>query len=214
MPTFGQKLRELREAKGLNQGELAKRVGLTRPLISMWENDKARPSLEAVQKLERIFGQNLFTVLDKENAPVNVPLDQVNRGPIIPIYDSISAGGFTLADGQAKEHIAVDASISSKCFALRIKGDSMSPLFSEGDIVVVDPDLSPRNGDCVIATQNDHAATLKEYRLRGIDPQGNQVFDLIPLNPVYPTITINRENPGQVIGVVVEHRRYVRRSLK
>lgn len=213
MLTFGQKLKELREAKGFNQGDLAKKVGLTRPLVSMWENDKARPSIEALQKLEKIFGYNLFTLLDRENAPVNVPIDQVNSGLTIPLYEAISAGGFVVAEGDnAVSTITVDSSVSVKCFALKIKGDSMAPLYSDGDIVIVDPELTPRNGDCVVAMQDNYAATLKEYRLRGTDNHGDLVFDLIPMNPSYPTITINRENPGRVAGVVIEHRRFVRRS--
>lgn len=44
--TFGQRLRELRKAKGLNQKELAEKVGIDFTYLSKLENDRMSPPRE------------------------------------------------------------------------------------------------------------------------------------------------------------------------
>ncbi len=36
------------------------------------------------------------------------------------------------------------------------------------------------------------------------------VIELVPLNEDWPTLTISTDNPGHIIGTLVEHRRYRR----
>lgn len=53
--TLGQKLRELREAYGLSQNQVAAALNLDRSTYSNYELDKTNPSLESLVKLARIF---------------------------------------------------------------------------------------------------------------------------------------------------------------
>jgi SOS-response transcriptional repressor LexA len=55
----------------------------------------------------------------------------------------------------------------------------------------------------VIARNGTNQATFKKYRPRGIDAQGNEIFELTPLNDDYPTLRSDVE-PLFVIGVVVK----------
>lgn len=41
--TFGEKVKNERNRLGLNQDELAKKIGVTRRVISSYENDSSRP---------------------------------------------------------------------------------------------------------------------------------------------------------------------------
>ena len=52
---------------------------------------------------------------------------------------------------------------------------------------------------------------FKKYRPRGHDSNGHEIFELVPLNQDWPTITVNADNPGQIVGTVMEHRRRRRR---
>src|SRR5579859_8233758 len=49
----GQRLREIREAKNLSQGDIEKRSGLLRPYISRIENGHTVPSLGTIEKFSR-----------------------------------------------------------------------------------------------------------------------------------------------------------------
>lgn len=50
------RLREHREAKGWSQGELARRLGVSRQTINAVETDKYDPSLPLALRLAKLFG--------------------------------------------------------------------------------------------------------------------------------------------------------------
>ena len=49
-------VRELRELTGLTQEKFAARLGVTFPTINRWENDRAKPSPLAMEKIESLLG--------------------------------------------------------------------------------------------------------------------------------------------------------------
>lgn len=49
------------------------------------------------------------------------------------------------------------------CYALRIKGDSLSPAVPNGWVVIVDPDGVPHPGEYVILCTSDKKCTIKEF---------------------------------------------------
>lgn len=55
--TFGSLLRQLRDAAGMKQDDLAPRVGVTPATISNWEKDKHPAPYAAVKTLVEIFGE-------------------------------------------------------------------------------------------------------------------------------------------------------------
>ena len=54
--SFGEKLRELRKAKGLSQQQLADATGLSQNAISQWEANAREPGWSAVQALATALG--------------------------------------------------------------------------------------------------------------------------------------------------------------
>jgi SOS-response transcriptional repressor LexA len=112
--------------------------------------------------------------------------------------------------GEGLELITTDLDLTGRAFGLIIEGNSMAPEFNEGDKIIIDPSLAPRPGDYVVAKNGHEEATFKKYRPRGTDDSGNLVFELVPLNDDYPTLNSQRDHM-QVIGVMVEHRKYRRR---
>ena len=54
--TFGNFICELREKKGLTQGELGKKLGVSNKAVSKWENGGAYPSSELMLPLARELG--------------------------------------------------------------------------------------------------------------------------------------------------------------
>ena len=83
-------------------------------------------------------------------------------------------------------------------FYAHVEGDSMRDAgILDGDIVVVDRSLSPKNGDFIIAYINDEY-TLKEFKM---DESGECAW-LIPHNPDFRPIRVDKESNFQVWGVV------------
>lgn len=63
-------IRSLRETKGISQGELGKRVGVSRQTINSLENGRYNPSIELAFKLSFIFNlpiEKIFIYEEKKN---------------------------------------------------------------------------------------------------------------------------------------------------
>jgi len=92
------------------------------------------------------------------------------------------------------------AAFSSPCegnepYALMVLGDSMLPEFGEGDVIVIYPNNTIKNGSYVVAHHND------DYIFRQFIEQDGRYF-LKALNAAYPM----EEVPGTdvVKGVIVQ----------
>jgi putative transcriptional regulator len=59
-------LRELREAEGWSQGDLAERIGVSRQSINAIETGKYDPSLPLAFRLANLFGLSIEDIFDNE----------------------------------------------------------------------------------------------------------------------------------------------------
>ena len=50
------KIKELRQSKGLTQAELATKLGVTRQAVSLYEKGQRKPKIETLKKLAEYFG--------------------------------------------------------------------------------------------------------------------------------------------------------------
>jgi len=70
---IGDRLREMREAKKLSQGDVEKRTGLLRCYISRVENGHTVPAVETLEKLARAFEVPLYQLFYDGAEPPQVP---------------------------------------------------------------------------------------------------------------------------------------------
>lgn len=218
MKTLAERLKEARSDKGLSQTALAKLVGIGQATVASIENGRNRGSTY-ITKIARVLdvspewladgiGDKSASKLDNNVRPITTP------GRQIPIIDYVQAGMWReitdpFPPGAAFEYIISFSELSDNAFALRIRGDSMSPEFVEGDVIVVDPAVVPRPGSFVVAKNGGEEATFKKYRSRGVDQHGDDIFELVPLNDDYPTLRSD-ETHCFVIGTAVEVRKQLR----
>jgi SOS-response transcriptional repressor LexA len=169
-----------------------------------FDSIRKRDKLQKVAQTQAKFDQNVIPVpAGKKAIPV---ISAVQAGLLTEVSDPYPPGA-----GFAVEY--ADDDLSRWAFALEIDGDSMLPDFRPGDRVIVDPEIAPNPGDFVVAKNGREEATFKKYRPRGVGPDGNMVFELVPLNDDYPTMRSDVEHL-RVIGVMVEHRKKYRRGAK
>ena len=216
MKEMNERLAELRATAKLTQNAVAKAVGVSRAAVTQWENGLTKPKGEYIHALAKLYGCTTGYILHGEDSGVG----NVIPAPIglrqIPIISYVQAGCWTEScecramDGSI-ETITTDLDLGSMAFALSVRGDSMAPEILEGDVVVIDPDVDPLPGDIVAAKNGSHEATIKQYRPRGTNDQGQEYFELVPLNPVYPTMRSDHHHVT-IIGVMMERRRYRRRK--
>lgn len=59
METFGERLRSLRQERGIGQIELAKKLDVGKSIISLWEQNKCEPTLSKLIAMARFFGVSI-----------------------------------------------------------------------------------------------------------------------------------------------------------
>lgn len=116
-----------------------------------------------------------------------------------PLLGTVHAGGPTIAveEIQGFLPLPIDQRAHPNAFLLRVKGDSMiGAHIEEGDLVVVDPDATPAEGDICVAVIGEEATVKRIERKRN-------GFYLVPMNPYFSPIFITRDTKiiGKVIGL-------------
>ena len=83
-------------------------------------------------------------------------------------------------------------------FLLRVKGDSLKDAYIfSGDIVIVNPNLEPKNGQIVVAVLDDAAVVKRFYKKK------NEI-ELVSYNPEFKPIVIDKKYPSfKLVGIVV-----------
>lgn len=193
--------------------ELATQVDSDVGNISRLERDLQGFSPQLLSKIADALSvpvAELFSDSKQPPQPQNMALapPDIHR---IPLLTYVQAGHWTCPD-EIREcdgnltYITTDLALGECAFAIELKGRSMEPEFVEGDVVLIDPDEHPHPGDCVVAKNGDEDATFKKFRPRGVDEDGQDIFELVPLNDDFPTLRSDRQ-PIRIIGTMVEHRR-------
>ena len=82
---IGDRLREMREAKQLSQGDVEKRTGLLRCYISRVENGHTVPAIETLEKMARALEVPLYQLFYDGDEPPKLPdlLKQKSSGEIV-----------------------------------------------------------------------------------------------------------------------------------
>jgi repressor LexA len=117
----------------------------------------------------------------------------------LPLVGEVPAGPLRHASEEVEEWVPVPARWGGGGrFLLRVRGDSMSgDGIRDGDLVVVDPSPSARNGEVVVALV-DGEATVKRLRRRG------GAVELEASNPAYATLRVEKgEAEVRLAGRVV-----------
>jgi transcriptional regulator with XRE-family HTH domain len=76
---IGQKLRELRVAENLSQGDIEQRTGLLRAYTSRVENGHVSPSIATLEKYAKAFGVPLYALFYDGPRGMEVDLKLENR---------------------------------------------------------------------------------------------------------------------------------------
>lgn len=64
---FAERLKELRNLKGMYQGEIAQILGVTRQAVSQYERGEREPSYEMLEKLADYFNVDMNYLLGRED---------------------------------------------------------------------------------------------------------------------------------------------------
>jgi SOS-response transcriptional repressor LexA len=198
-------LRTWREAASMSREQLAERIGVSPVSVYRIELGRQQPRPGLLEAIGRVFSKEPAEFYgDASNVSL---VSGGNRR--IPVVDSVPAGDINILEStlDPNNSVPTDLNPSAQTFMLRIRGRSMEPDFSEGDLVMIDPAVAPRAEDFVAAIDERGEGTFRRYHDLGINDQGVSVFELVPLNGAYPSWRSDRKKI-MLRGTMIEHRRF------
>jgi phage repressor protein C with HTH and peptisase S24 domain len=90
-------------------------------------------------------------------------------------------GGFPAGQGWDVVEFPVDPSRKAGVYALEVQGESMMPLYRDGDMLIVEPGAQVRRGDRVVLKTKEG-----EVMAKVLSRQSARTVELLSLNPEHP----------------------------
>lgn len=199
---LGENIKQARMKAQISQDELAKRLGYksrsTIAKIESGENDLTQKKVAAFAKALNVSIDFLMDGNGNENN---------SQGVRIPVLGRIVAGIPLEAIEEIEDYEEIPRKMAARgeFFALRIKGRSMEPKLTEGDIVIVRKQEDVDSGDTAIVLVNGDEATVKQIKKTetGIMLIG---FNVEVYQPHFYSNEQIEALPVRIIGKVVESR--------
>ena len=188
------RIKQLREERDIKQRELAKLLGVEISAISKLELGRVPLRDEYIIKLARFFNVSTNYLLGMET----------DTKRLLPVLGTVKAGYNYLAQENIIDYIDPSMNITDpeNYFGLVVKGDSMAPLFDEGDYLIVHKNDGEfdSNDICIVLIDGEEATVKKVVKT-------NDGIELHACNPYYPVKKFNAEEiknlPVNVIGTVI-----------
>lgn len=199
---IGERLKSIRESRGLSQAQLAKLCGYSAASrIGNYELGERKISADDAIVISEALGISPAELMFGSQS------DQVIKNYEYPLFTKVQAGAFSTEFNSYTQKDAVSwiptaKKASERSFWLVVEGQSMTappggkPSFPEGMLILVDPEEEVEFGDfCVARLLNDEFTFKRLIREGGIEY-------LEPLNPRYDLIPINGN--CTIIGKVIK----------
>lgn len=160
------RLRDLRKKSKLTQEDIAARLGVTNGAISQWEIGRTQINYRYAIELGNLFGVSPEYLLGEEDT-FDAHHAVTKTGVRIPVLGTIRAGIPVAAIEDIDDWEEIDAALAKtgEFVALRVKGNSMEPKISDGDIAIIRRQETIENGQIAAVIVNGDEATIKKVRL-------------------------------------------------
>lgn len=192
------------ERYGYSASGLAKKAGLDSTSFnpSKRNGPDGRPRWPTMESVAR--------VLNASGAPVDEFMEilsgkrgQPPKRRVLPIVGFAKAGKGGFFDdsgfpaGQGWDEVEVPGVTDTTAYALEITGDSMLPVYREGDTIIVSPSATPRKGDRVVVKTSDGQVMAKI-----LQKQTARQVELASFNPDHPVKVVEAKNVDWMARII------------
>jgi SOS-response transcriptional repressor LexA len=179
---FAERLRFWRVSQNLTQAEAAKIIGIERSYLSQIE--RGRNPGNALRTRFYLIEKSSSIKLNGNAAPAY----GLRNLPVLSWAQAGQATAFEEIPRDWDEVVPSDVT-DEHAFAVRLRGDSMEPRFSDGDIAVLLPTIAATNGETVVANLRNQGLLCKIMHVQ-LD---KNLVKLSSYNPAYPPTEYHRD---------------------
>lgn len=191
--TIYDRIRKLREEKGMSQQELAERVGFkTASAVNKIELGLRNISQSKVSAFAKALNTTPSVLMGWEDIPINIPnILPLPKMKKVPLLGTIACGEPILAAENIDALVNADIDLDVD-FALKCKGDSMiNARIFDGDIVYIRQQSDVDDGDIAAVLIADEATLKRVYKYP------NKLV-LRPENPLYDDMVYQGSELDQI----------------
>ena len=193
---------------GMSASGLAKRAGLDpttfNPSKRRMPDGRARwPSTESLAKVLSATGADLEAFTALVTGARAMPAAGRPGARRVPLIGLAQAGGDGYFDdggypvGGSWDEVSLPEIADPNAYALEISGDSMEPVFRDGDVVVVSPAAPIRRGDRVVVRTRRGEVMAKQLQRRSA-----RRVELLSLNPAHPSYSFELHEVSWIHRIV------------
>ena len=207
--TFSNRLNAAMRIRNIKATELSIITGIAKSSLSEYINGKYEAKQDGVYLLAKALNVSEAWLMG-----LDVPMERIIKtdklgNPIveIPLLGIVKAGYNYLAQENWIGTVDIDKSLADtgEFLALKVHGDSMSPVLIEDDIVIVKKQDDFENGDIIVAIINGDEATIKKAK-----KSENSIL-MQPFNNNYEPLIFTYDEmktiPVTIVGVVKQLKR-------
>ena len=197
----------LAELRGISVSALAKSAGLDATSFnrSKRSGPDGRPRWPSTESLARILAANntslnQFVAMVEERGFQSASSSASNAVPLIGLAQAGTGGFFGdngLPQGEGWDAVQFPAGADGEVFAIEVQGESMLPLYRDGDVLIVEPGAQVRKGDRVVVK------TLEgEVLAKILQRQTAMNIELLSLNPEHANRQFTRDQIDWIARIV------------
>ena len=205
------RLQKAMSIRNIKQVDLCEMTGISKSKISQYVRGDHAPKLETVYILAKALGVEEAWLMGYD-VPMEESKRPISAQPVmdscrIPLLGRVAAGKPLFDDGNVIGEVLVDPKLvagESDLYALKVRGDSMSPKILDGDTLLVREQSTADDGEIVIVTVNGDEGTCKKLK------RYPDALALVSINPLYEPIMYTWEEveqlPVRIVGKVLQSR--------
>ncbi len=191
----------LAQKYGMSPSGLARKAGLDATTFNKSKRQTTDgrqrwPSTESIAKILEATGAGLDEFMSaltaRESAKRTIPLIGMAQAGAGGFFDD---GGFPTGAGW--DEVAFPEMPDPNAYALEISGESMLPLYRDGDVIIISPNASVRRGDRVVVKTTDGEVLAKELKRRT-----ENLIELKSLNPEHEDRTLPVDKIAWVARII------------
>ncbi len=193
---------------GLSPSGLAKRAGLDPTTFNpskrrMPDGRQRWPSTESLSKVLSATGAELDAFTALVTGARALPAANRAGARRVPLIGLAQAGGDGYFDdggypvGGGWDEVSLPEIADPNAYALEISGESMEPVFRDGDLVIVSPSAPIRRGARVVVRTRRGEVMAKQLQRRSA-----RRVELLSLNPAHPSYSFELHEVAWIHRIV------------
>lgn len=157
---IGRRIAQIRRDRGYNQEQLAEMARISRVTLARYETGVIEPGALALSRLADALGVSTDEILCRtEKLPPFIGMVK----DAVPIIGDVACGTPIMAEQNIDGYTHLPDGVYAD-FALRCKGDSMTPTFLPGDYVLIRQQPEVEQGQIAAVGIEDEATLKRFYR--------------------------------------------------